>query len=127
MTAKLASRCCAGPEAAPTSHKRKPPAQSEAPKPWHCAPDHRYYPAVTVMRALERYQLSMADTAANGMDCTGIAGGYRMRISLLGLLFIMVGLSGCISSSDPSPPASTTIVVPLGSTAVCPNGSQPPC
>jgi hypothetical protein len=38
-------------------------------------------------------------------------------------------LSGCISSSDPSPPAKTTVVVPQGSTTtvVCQDGSKPPC
>ncbi|MGO9948676.1 MAG: hypothetical protein ACLPWG_17705 [Steroidobacteraceae bacterium] len=38
-------------------------------------------------------------------------------------------LSGCISSSNPSPPAKTTIVVPPNSntTVICQDGSQPPC
>jgi hypothetical protein len=38
-------------------------------------------------------------------------------------------LSGCISSSNPSPPAKTTVVVPQnsGTTVVCQNGSSPPC
>lgn len=51
-----------------------------------------------------------------------------MRPYLL-VLLIPVALAGCISfsSSSPRPPASNTIVVPPGSTAVCPNGSAPPC
>jgi hypothetical protein len=49
-----------------------------------------------------------------------------MQFSLLALL-IALGLTGCISSSNPPPPASTTIVVPSGSTGVCPNGAPPPC
>ena len=56
-------------------------------------------------------------------------------------LLAMSTLSGCISSSDPSPPAkdttvvvppsnkSTTVVVPQnsGTTVVCSDGSKPPC
>jgi hypothetical protein len=39
-------------------------------------------------------------------------------------------LSGCISSSDPAPPAkNTTVVVPQnsGTTVVCQDGTKPPC
>jgi hypothetical protein len=51
-----------------------------------------------------------------------------MRLALLTLL-ASVGLAGCTySSSSPPPPAQgTTIVLPPGSTAVCANGSAPPC
>ncbi len=56
-------------------------------------------------------------------------------------LFAMSALSGCISSSDPSPPAknttvvvppsnkTTTVVVPQnsGTTVVCSDGTKPPC
>ncbi len=51
-----------------------------------------------------------------------------MRLALLALLATF-GLAGCTySSSSPSAPAQgTTIVVPPGSTAVCANGSAPPC
>lgn len=56
------------------------------------------------------------------------------RISLcaaLGAVALMSGmLSGCISSSNPSPPAKTTVVVPANGPApvvVCQNGNQPPC
>jgi hypothetical protein len=46
-----------------------------------------------------------------------------VSVSLLGLL------SGCISSSNPSPPEKTTVVVPAGSstTVVCQDGTKPPC
>jgi ABC-type Fe3+-hydroxamate transport system substrate-binding protein len=48
-------------------------------------------------------------------------------------------LSGCISSSNPSPPAKTTVVVPPSNgstvvvppsnntTVVCQDGTRPPC
>ncbi len=51
-----------------------------------------------------------------------------MRLSLL-LLLASFGLAGCTySSSSPPPPAQgTTIVLPPGSTAVCANGTAPPC
>jgi hypothetical protein len=40
----------------------------------------------------------------------------------------VLAVAGCISSSNPSPPAQgTTVVVPPGSTVVCPNGSPGPC
>jgi hypothetical protein len=46
-----------------------------------------------------------------------------VSLSLVGLL------SGCISSSNPSPPAKTTVVVPAsgGTTVVCQDGTKPPC
>jgi hypothetical protein len=43
------------------------------------------------------------------------------------VFFVPVLLAGCISSSNPTPPPSTTIVVPQGSTAVCSDGQMPPC
>ena len=51
-----------------------------------------------------------------------------MRLVLVALL-ITFGLAGCTySSSSPPPPAQgTTVVVPPGSTAVCANGTAPPC
>ena len=39
------------------------------------------------------------------------------------LLPLTLGVAGCISSSNPSPPPSTTIVIPPGASVVCPNGS----
>ena len=56
-----------------------------------------------------------------------------MRIDLAGPLKFLVALApvlclaGCISSSSPSPPANTTVVVPNHSTVVCADGTQPPC
>jgi len=48
---------------------------------------------------------------------------------LISMLLAVSMLSGCISSSNPSPPAKTTVVVPQnsGTTVVCQDGSQPPC
>ncbi len=44
------------------------------------------------------------------------------------LLPLLLGVAGCISSSNPSPPArNTTVVVPPGSTVVCSTGAPPPC
>ncbi len=46
-----------------------------------------------------------------------------VSLGLVGLL------SGCISSSNPEPPAKTTVVVPAqsGTTVVCQDGTRPPC
>jgi hypothetical protein len=51
-----------------------------------------------------------------------------MRLALLALL-ACVGLGGCTysSSSPPPPAAGTTVVIPSGATAVCANGTAPPC
>jgi hypothetical protein len=51
-----------------------------------------------------------------------------MRNTLLALAAPLL-LSACISlSSSPSQPApNTTVVVPPGSTAVCADGTVPPC
>jgi hypothetical protein len=54
-------------------------------------------------------------------------GVKRVAIASLLLLPLSLGIAGCISSSSPSPPASTTVVVPSGSTAVCADGTAPPC
>lgn len=43
------------------------------------------------------------------------------------LILSALTLAGCISSSSPPPPAKTTVVVPSGSTAVCSDGTKPPC
>jgi hypothetical protein len=45
------------------------------------------------------------------------------------ILLLPLALGGCLSfsSSDPPPPSHTTVVVPPGSTAVCANGTAPPC
>ena len=44
------------------------------------------------------------------------------------LLSVALALAGCISSSSPSPPANTTVVVPNGTTTVvCSDGTPPPC
>ena len=51
----------------------------------------------------------------------------RIALSSLFLLPLSLGVAGCISSSNPSPPASTTVVVPSGSTAICSDGTSPPC
>jgi hypothetical protein len=40
------------------------------------------------------------------------------------LLPLTLGVAGCISSSNPSPPPSTTVIIPPGATVVCPNGSS---
>ena len=51
-------------------------------------------------------------------------------VMVAGALMAAGMLSGCISSSNPSPPAKTTVVVPANSPApvvVCQNGNQPPC
>jgi hypothetical protein len=50
------------------------------------------------------------------------------RWSLLALLAPLL-LGGCLSlsSSNPSPPRSTTIVVPPSQPATCANGAAPPC
>lgn len=56
--------------------------------------------------------------------------GPRMKSMAVASLFLLplsLGVAGCISSSNPSPPASTTVVVPQGSTAVCSDGTAPPC
>jgi hypothetical protein len=53
-----------------------------------------------------------------------------MRVTRLAILLLPLAFGGCLSfsSSDPPPPRSnTTVVVPPGTTAVCPNGAQPPC
>lgn len=54
--------------------------------------------------------------------------GSEMKV-LASLFVAATMLSGCISSSDPSPPAKTTVVVPQGSgtTVVCQDGTKPPC
>jgi hypothetical protein len=52
-----------------------------------------------------------------------------MRLTLLFLL-LPLALAGCLSfsSSNPPPPQQhSTIVVPPGSTAICANGTAPPC
>lgn len=51
----------------------------------------------------------------------------RIALASLVLLPLSLGLGGCISSSNPNPPANTTIIVPSGSTAVCADGTAPPC
>jgi len=51
-----------------------------------------------------------------------------VRLSRI-IMLLPLALGGCLSfsSSNPPPPANTTVVVPQGSTAVCANGTQPPC
>jgi hypothetical protein len=49
------------------------------------------------------------------------------RISWLILLPLVLGVSGCISSSNPPPPATNTVVVPSGTTVICQDGTRPPC
>jgi len=57
----------------------------------------------------------------------GIGGLSKFLLSLLPLAPVLC-LAGCISSSSPSPPANTTVVVPShGSTVICADGTQPPC
>jgi hypothetical protein len=53
----------------------------------------------------------------------------RLRAAAVSLLLLPLasGLAGCISSSNPPPPANNTIIVPSGSTAICADGTQPPC
>ena len=51
-----------------------------------------------------------------------------MRLSWF-VVLLPLALGGCFSfsSSNPSPPAGNTYVVPQGSTVVCSDGSAPPC
>lgn len=51
-----------------------------------------------------------------------------MRLSWI-VVLLPLALGGCLSfsSSNPPPPANNTVVVPQGSSAVCANGTQPPC
>ncbi len=51
----------------------------------------------------------------------------KVAFSLLILVPLGFGVTGCISSSNPSPPASTTVVVPNGTSVVCSDGMAPPC
>jgi len=46
---------------------------------------------------------------------------------LLLVLVLPLGLGGCFSYHETEPPRNTTVVVPPGSVAVCPNGLSPPC
>jgi hypothetical protein len=47
---------------------------------------------------------------------------------LMLVVLIPLGLGGCLSFHDSSPPPrNTTIVVPPGSTVTCSNGQAPPC
>jgi hypothetical protein len=59
------------------------------------------------------------------IDASRVARWKPLAAALL--LPLALGVAGCISSSNPSPPASTTVVVPNGSTAVCSDGTAPPC
>jgi len=59
-----------------------------------------------------------APVSRKGLGVKGVA---------IALLLLPLFLAGCISSSSPSPPASTTVVVPSGATAVCADGTAPPC
>lgn len=54
-------------------------------------------------------------------------GVKSVAVASLLLLSLSLGVAGCVSSSSPSPPASTTVVVPSGATAVCSDGTAPPC
>ena len=51
----------------------------------------------------------------------------RATLICLILLPLLLGVGGCISSSNPSPPSHTTVVVPQSQPAVCANGAPPPC
>lgn len=53
---------------------------------------------------------------------------WPIRAATQGIaLATLIALSGCISSSSPSPPEhNTTVVVPQGGT-VCSDGTAPPC
>jgi hypothetical protein len=47
---------------------------------------------------------------------------------LIFALVLPLSLGGCLSYvSEPTPPRTTTIVVPPGSTVTCANGLAPPC
>ncbi len=46
----------------------------------------------------------------------------RWRLLAAVLVPLTLGVAGCISSSNPPPPA--TIVIPQGAAVVCPNGSH---
>jgi hypothetical protein len=68
----------------------------------------------------------MSRTIGPDVDAPRSRGGKVLTAIAL-LLPLSLGLAGCISSSNPSPPANTTIVVPNGSNAVCTDGTAPPC
>jgi len=48
-------------------------------------------------------------------------------LACLVLLPMLLGVAGCISSSNPAPPEHTTVVVPQSPAVVCANGAPPPC
>jgi len=52
-----------------------------------------------------------------------------MRYTTMVSFLLPLALAGCVSfsSSNPPPPAQSTIIVPSGATAICADGSQPPC
>ena len=51
------------------------------------------------------------------------------RLAVLAGLSLPLALAGCSSTlgGGSDPPPTKVIVVPQGATAVCPNGSAPPC
>ncbi|MGE0417522.1 MAG: hypothetical protein AB7O80_12000 [Acetobacteraceae bacterium] len=52
-----------------------------------------------------------------------------MRLAVLVMMGLQLMLTGCVSfsSSDPSPPRNTTVVVPPGTAVICADGTSPPC
>lgn len=69
----------------------------------------------------------LAGPSARALSATD-AWGRRFRLAACAVaLPAVLALGGCISSSSPSPPANTTVVVPNGSTVVCSDGAPPPC
>jgi hypothetical protein len=60
------------------------------------------------------------------MNGPNLKGPQRMRKLLLAAL-IPLGLGGCLSFNESTPPKNTTVVVPPGSSVACANGQMPPC
>ena len=77
------------------------------------------------MTTIAGQHADVPDSLAGGAGARWLRKAVRSSPILLPLL---LGVAGCISSSNPSPPAkNTTVVVPQGSTVVCSTGAPPPC
>jgi len=52
-----------------------------------------------------------------------------MRFTTTVSILLPLALGACVSfsSSSPPPPAQATVVVPPGATAICADGTAPPC
>ena len=69
---------------------------------------------------------STGPTLPLSLDLAGLPG---LPPGVTGYAYVEVPLEAPgIACQDPTPPPqNTTVVLPPGSTVVCPNGSQPPC